>query len=177
MMTEERYNSGLGFKDWLKQVVARKEEWHTNYQTFELSGADRRELSSISAKLNIFALTEDWCGDSIRNLTAIARIIEALPNANLNIFVRDQNLDLFEKFTPPAKRRIPTVVFTDANLNPLAVWIETPEGAEELKQSVWELEDGKQRYLEGLRVLVKKEIFSIVREIQFKSLSTAKSLK
>jgi hypothetical protein len=176
-MTEERYNSGIEFGDWLKQVVARKEEWHANYRTFELTEAERRELSSISAKLNVFALTEDWCGDSIRNLTAIARIIEALPNASLRIFFRDLNLDLFEKFTPPAKRRIPTVVFTDAHFKPLAVWIEAPEGAEELKQSVWELEDGKQRYLEGLRVLVKKEIFSILREIQFKSLSTAKSLK
>jgi hypothetical protein len=31
-------------------------------------------------------MTEDWCGDALMNLPIVARIVEALPGADLRLF-------------------------------------------------------------------------------------------
>src|SRR4030066_2379646 len=103
MLDEKRFDSGYEFAEYLKVIVARKDDWLKNYQEFRLTEAENKKLASISKRFNILALSEDWCGDSVRNLPVIVRMLEALPDAKLKILVRDDNLDLMQKFTADGK--------------------------------------------------------------------------
>lgn len=166
MLDEKRFESGYDFSGYLKAIVARKDDWLKNYQEFRLTEAENKKLASISKRFNILALSEDWCGDSVRNLPVIARMVEALPNSRLKVLTRDDNLDLMEKFTADGKMRIPTVVFSDENFKILALWIEEPQNAPQLKQKFSSVPDSKEKYLAALKEEVKQEIFSLLDEIK-----------
>ena len=166
MLDQKRFDTGYDFDQYLKIIVARKDDWLKNYQAYNLAEAEKKRLASISKCFNILALSEDWCGDSVRNLPVIVRMLEALPDAKLKIFARDDNLDLMQKFTADGKMRIPTVVFMDENFKVLALWIEEPQNAPQLKQKFLSEPDGKEKYLSALKQEVKKEIFSLLDEIK-----------
>jgi hypothetical protein len=54
----------------------------------------------------------------------IARIVEAMPNAEIRMFLRDQNVDLTDCFLNNGYRSIPIVVFFDKDWNEIGRWIE-----------------------------------------------------
>jgi hypothetical protein len=166
MLDEKRFDSGYDFAEYLKVINARKDDWFKNYQEFRLTEAENKKLASISKRFNILALSEDWCGDSVRNLPVIVRMVEALPHAKLRVLTRDDNLDVMQKFTADGKMRIPTVVFSDENFKILALWIEEPKNAPQLKQRLLSEPDGKDKYLAALKEEVKQEIFSLLDEIK-----------
>jgi thiol-disulfide isomerase/thioredoxin len=166
MLDKNRFESGLSFPDFLNSVSTRKEEWLNNYQEFELTEAEIKKLSAVQKKFKVLALTEDWCGDCVRNLPVIARLVEALSESQLKVFTRDDNLDLMQKFTPDDKMRIPTVVFMDQDFKVLALWIEEPANGPILKEKFLSQPDGKEKYLSALQEEVKKEIFSLLDEIK-----------
>ncbi len=166
MLDEKRFDSGYDFAEYLNVIKARKDDWLNNYQEFQLTEAENKKLASISKRFNILALSEDWCGDSVRNLPVIARIVEALPNAKFKILTRDDNLDLMQKFTADGKMRIPTVIFSDQKFKVLALWIEEPKNAPQLKQKFLSGPDDKEKYLAALKEEVKQEIFSLLSEIK-----------
>jgi hypothetical protein len=60
-------------------------------------------------------LAENWCGDA-RNSPLLAHICEAMPNGDLRVFFRDQNLDITDLYLNNGYRSIPVIVF-DANWN------------------------------------------------------------
>jgi len=166
MIPKDRFDSGHDFDAYLKTVNAKKEEWRKNYQDFQLGETEKQKLSTITNQFYVLALAEDWCGDAVRHLPVIAKMIEALPNAQLKVFFRDQNLDLMDKFTVDGKRKIPTVIFLDKDCKVSAVWIEKPANTDQLKQKFLNQEDGKQKYLSALKEAVKQEIFSLLEEIK-----------
>jgi len=69
-------------------------------------------------------LAENWCGDVHRNSPMIARIVEAMPGAEMRVFLRDQNVDLTDCFLNNGYRSIPIVVFFDKDWNEIGRWIE-----------------------------------------------------
>lgn len=166
MLLKERFDKGLEFPEYLRTVVDKKEDWHKNYQDFQLSEGEKKKLSAITKQLNIMALAEDWCGDAVRNLPVIAKMVEALADAKLKVFPRDQNPDLMDKFVVNGKRKIPTLVFLDQNFRLLAVWIEKPANADQLREKFRAEEEGQQKYLSALKQAVKEEIFSLLEEIK-----------
>lgn len=166
MVDKDRFESGLSFSEFLNTINIRKEEWLKNYQGFKLTENEIKRLSAVQKKFKVLALTEDWCGDCFRNLPVIVRLVEALPEAQLRVFTRDDNLDLMQKFTPDDKLRIPTVVFMDQDFKVLALWIEEPANGPLLKEQFLSQPDGKQKYFSALRDEVKNEIFSLLDEIK-----------
>ena len=166
VIPKERFVSGCDFAGYLKTVVAKREDWHKNYQDFQLSESEKKKLSEINKPFKVLALSEDWCPDAVRNLPVIAKVVESLPCANLKVFPRDQNLDLMDQFTVNGKRKIPTVAFLDENFQVLAVWIEEPAKAGELKEKFGNQPVGKEKYLLSLKQAVKEEIFALLDEIR-----------
>lgn len=166
VIPKERFVSGYDFAIYLTTVVTKREDWHKNYQEFQLSESEKERLSAINKPFNVLALSEDWCPDSFHNLPVIAKMVESLPRANLKVFPRDQNLDLMDQFTVNGKRKIPTVAFIDENFQVLAVWIEEPAKAGELKEKFANQEVGEEKYLSSLKLAVKQEIFALLDEIK-----------
>ncbi|OGC74951.1 MAG: hypothetical protein A2145_06115 [candidate division Zixibacteria bacterium RBG_16_40_9] len=159
---KERFYQGQSFRDYLSTVKENKSQWKNNYQQFEVSPETKEILSQIKHKFYVLAICEDWCGDSVRNLPVIAKLVENLPAAELRVLRRDLNLDLMERYAIDGKKKIPTVVFLDSNFKEMAVWIEKPGNAFQLQEKFKNEPDGKEKYLEALKEEVTKEVLEML---------------
>ena len=121
-----RFAKGLSWKDYMAQMGDTQARTEDNYTKTKLTDGERAFFSGSALGKVKYALmlAENWCGDVHRNSPMIARIAEAMPNAELRMFLRDQNVDLTDCFLNNGYRSIPVIVFFDANWNEIGRWIE-----------------------------------------------------
>ncbi|MBI1726688.1 MAG: thioredoxin family protein, partial [Candidatus Rokubacteria bacterium] len=100
-----------------------------NYAKSVLTEEERRFFSGVGQVRYMLMLAENWCGDVHRNSPVLARIVEAMPNCELRVFLRDQNPDLTDCFLNNGYRSIPIVAFFDRDWNEIGRWIERPGAA------------------------------------------------
>jgi hypothetical protein len=125
----QRFASGLTWKDYLAQMGDTRPRTEDNYQKALLTEEERGFFSGIGQVRYMLMMAENWCGDVHRNSPLIARIAEAMPNCELRVFFRDQNLDLTDCFLNNGYRSIPIVVFLDKDWNEIGRWIERAHAA------------------------------------------------
>jgi len=159
---KERFFQGQTFKEYLSTVKENKSQWGNNYNQYEVSPDTKNILSQIKQKFYVLAIAEDWCGDAVRNLPVMAKLVEALPDCELRVIRRDLNLDLMERYAIDGKKKIPTVIFFDSNFKEMAVWIEKPGNAWQLQEKFKNEPDGKERYLEALKEEVTREVLEML---------------
>jgi hypothetical protein len=125
----QRFAKGLTWKDYLAQMGDTQARTEDNYQKSGLTEEERKFFSGISQVRNALMLAENWCGDVHRNSPLIAHICEAMPNCELRVFFRDQNVDLRDSFLNNGYQSIPVVVFFDKDWNEIGRWIERAHAA------------------------------------------------
>jgi hypothetical protein len=119
-----RFAKGMTWKDYMAQMGDTRARTEENYAKASLTEDERKFFSGISQVKYVLMLGENWCGDVHRNSPMIARIVEAMPNAELRMFLRDQNVDLTDCFLNNSYRSIPIVVLFDKDWNEVGRWIE-----------------------------------------------------
>src|SRR5574341_861423 len=124
-----RFAKGLTWKEYLAQMGDTRARTEDNYRKAALSEEERKFFGGISQVRYVLMLAENWCGDVHRNSPLIARIAEAMPQCELRVFFRDQNLDLTDCFLNNGFRSIPIVVFFDRDWNEIGRWIERAHAA------------------------------------------------
>ena len=125
----QRFATGLTWKDYLAQMGDTRARTEDNYRKTVLTEEERKFFGGISQVRYVLMLAENWCGDVHRNSPLIAHIAEAMPNCELRVFLRDQNLDLTDCFLNNGYRSIPIVVFFDKDWNEIGRWIERASAA------------------------------------------------
>ena len=119
-----RFAKGMTWKDYMAQMGDTRARTEENYSKASLNEDERKFFSGINQVKYVLMLGENWCGDVHRNSPMIARIVEAMPGADLRVFLRDQNVDLTDCFLNNGYRSIPIVVFFDKDWNEIGRWIE-----------------------------------------------------
>ena len=122
----QRFATGLSWKDYMAQMGDTRARTEDNYQKAVLTDEEQKFFRRITHVRYVLMLAENWCGDVHRNSPLIARIVEAMPNAELRVFFRDQASDLTDCFLNNSYKSIPIVVFFDADWNEIGRWIERP---------------------------------------------------
>ena len=120
----QRFASGLTWKDYLAQMGDTRARTEDNYQKAVLTEEERQFFSGLGQVRYALMLAENWCGDVHRNSPVLAHICEAMPDCELRVFFRDQNLDLTDCFLNNGYRSIPIIVFFDKDWNEIGRWIE-----------------------------------------------------
>lgn len=67
-------------------------------------------------------ITEGWCGDAAQNLPVINKIAQENKNINLKLVLRDDNLELMDKFLTNGGRSIPKLIALDKENNVIETW-------------------------------------------------------
>lgn len=76
--------------------------------------------------LNLAVFTSDWCGDALSTTPAILRLADSTDNLRLQVFNRDDELDLTNSFLPENRAgTVPVFVALDGNMGEVARFIET----------------------------------------------------
>jgi len=120
----QRFAKGMTWKDYVAQMGETRERTESNSAKSALTDEERKFFSGVSHVKYVMMLAENWCGDVHRNSPLIAHICEAMPNAELRVFLRDQNAELRDTFLNNGYQSIPVVVFFDKDWNEVGRWIE-----------------------------------------------------
>lgn len=124
-----RFAKGLTWKDYVAQIGDARTRTEDNYAKSVLTDDEKTFFAGLGQVRHVLMLAENWCGDVHRNSPLVAHAVEAMPNAELRVFFRDQNLDLTDCFLNNGFRSIPIVVFFDRDFNELGRWIERAHAA------------------------------------------------
>ena len=91
-------------------------------------------LGKLSRKLNWVVISEAWCGDAAQNVPILANIAEASGGKiKLQFVLRDQNLELMDKYLTNGGRSIPKLICIDAETQEESgTWGPRPAKAQEL---------------------------------------------
>jgi hypothetical protein len=125
----KRFATGMTWKDYVAQMGDTRAKTEDNYSKSGLTDEERKFFSGINQVKYVLMMAENWCGDVHRNSPLIAHIVDAMPGAEMRVFLRDQNLDLTDSFLNNGFRSIPIVVFFDKDWNEIGRWIERAHAA------------------------------------------------
>jgi hypothetical protein len=128
-LDDARFKQGLTWKDYVAQMGDTRARTEDNYAKSQLTEEERKFFGSVTGVKYVMMLAENWCGDVHRNSPLIAHIVEAIPGAELRVFLRDQHPDLRDTFLNNGYQSIPVVVFFDKDWNEIGRWIERAHAA------------------------------------------------
>ena len=125
------------FEQYLEGVEKNRDLWHDLYERVRLPEDLVAEASTISGSWHIVALSEDWCGDAVNTLPAVARLADAA-GWDVRVASRDENLDLMDShLTNGRSRSIPVVIVYDENFREIGWW-----GPRPTELQAWVLGEG-----------------------------------
>jgi hypothetical protein len=88
-------------------------------------------FSKINGKLKWVVLTEGWCGDAAQIVPVINKIAEASNGKiELELLLRDENIELMEKYLTNGARAIPKLICYNEINNELWNWGPRPEAGQ-----------------------------------------------
>ncbi|KAA3612693.1 MAG: thioredoxin family protein [Calditrichaeota bacterium] len=121
-------------------------------RTYEISREIRLALEAIDNPQTWLVITEAWCGDSAQNLPYIQKMAATNPNITLRLLLRDQNLEIMDKYLTNSTRSIPILVAFDEFGNELFRWGPRPKEAADLVKDLKSQGMEKPQFLEKLHL-------------------------
>lgn len=124
-------NPSQALVDFTKLNLART---HRIHKTISISPALKKATENLQHSYTWMVITEAWCGDSAQNLPVIAEIVGINPDKlKLYILLRDENLELMDRYLTNSARAIPKLIAVNDTLEKDAfVWGPRPAHAQEL---------------------------------------------
>jgi len=128
-----RWTTGLTYDAFKAAMTRNQERFAENEKRVVLDPETIRIFKGLPQPFRVLVLAEDWCGDVVANLPVLGRILNIEPSSlEVRIFLRDQNLDLMERWLNQGKyQSIPVFVFFGTNFSELGHWIERPASVTE----------------------------------------------
>jgi len=125
------YEKALEYENYVKLLGENLSLHKLHYKNFELNQSDFQKIGDLPST-NILVISESWCGDSFALLPIVKKITEANPRWNLKIILRDNNLELINKFLTKGNRAIPMFLFLDEKLEFKFKWGPRPVPAQNI---------------------------------------------
>jgi hypothetical protein len=135
VVTPERFNTGVGWQEWMAKIDQNQEGFQNNYDDFSLTADEIAAFKALMAKPNgpakVLVIGEPWCPDVVRGLPPVAKLAEAT-GIDMKIVWRDQNIDIMNEFLNKGEfQSIPTMVFYTKDHEYLGHWIERAKKADD----------------------------------------------
>lgn len=95
------------------------------------------KLNQLRTKWIWFVLTEGWCGDAAQNVPFIAKMVKCSPNVQLRILLRDQHLNIMDRYLTNGTRSIPKLICVDTDYQKvLGTWGPRPQVFQKLVKNL-----------------------------------------
>lgn len=101
-------------------------------KTMKLEPQLEEVVKNINQNQVWLVISEAWCGDAAQVLPVLNSLAEASEHIEMKIVLRDEHLDVMDKYLTNGGRAIPKLVILDAEtLAELATWGPRPETLQE----------------------------------------------
>ena len=99
-------------------------------KTVELNESLKEKARENNRKMLWLIITEGWCGDAAQNIPVIEKIAAENTNVETRYVLRDENLELMDRYLTHNARSIPKLIALDAEtLEEIGVWGPRPQAA------------------------------------------------
>lgn len=105
-----------------------RQRMHRLEKTVVLNDSLREKVQNINRKMIWLVITEGWCGDAAQNIPVIEKIAAESEFIETRYVLRDENLELMDRFLTNNARSIPKLVALDAEtFEELGTWGPRPK--------------------------------------------------
>ncbi|HEX8567140.1 MAG TPA: thioredoxin family protein [Pyrinomonadaceae bacterium] len=109
------------------------------FKTSELNGSLLETARNVKANWIWLILTEAWCGDAAQNIPPIEKIARENDRIKTLYLLRDENLELMDKYLTGGAQAIPKLICLDAEtFEEIGTWGSRPQAAYDLFYSLKE---------------------------------------
>jgi hypothetical protein len=99
-------------------------------KTVEINESSKERAKTVERKMIWLIITEGWCGDAAQNIPIIEKIAAETSNIETRYILRDENLDLMERYLTNNARSIPKLICLDAEtFEEIGAWGPRPQAA------------------------------------------------
>ncbi|HEX8289280.1 MAG TPA: thioredoxin family protein [Pyrinomonadaceae bacterium] len=107
-----------------------RQRMHRLEKTVKLSDSVKEKAQSVERKMIWLVITEGWCGDAAQNIPIIEKIAAENSNIETRYVLRDENLELMDKYLTYNARSIPKLIALDEEtLEEIGTWGPRPKAA------------------------------------------------
>ena len=82
-------------------------------KTIKISEDSQQKIKEFEKDITWLVIAESWCGDAAHVLPALNKIAELNNHIQMKIVLRDENLNLIDKFLTHGARAIPKLIMID----------------------------------------------------------------
>jgi thiol-disulfide isomerase/thioredoxin len=126
MLTQEKFFQGLTTKGYIDRIKVNKQPFVEIYQAVEIPSEVKGFFDNLEEPLKLAVFTADWCGDALSTTPAILRLADSTNGLSMQVFNRDEELELTNSFLPEHRAgTVPVFVVFDSSMQEIARFIET----------------------------------------------------
>jgi len=128
-LLKEYFEQGLTPKQYEGLLGEQLELHRLHYRRAQISD----EAISVARTLETrraLVITEPWCGDSLAILPVVLKLFDQVGSSEIRIVLRDQNLELMDRYLTRGGRAIPIVIFLGETYEELLHWGPRPAAAQ-----------------------------------------------
>ena len=126
-LTAEKFAQGMTTREYIDGCIkVNKQPFIDIYDGVAVPADTLAWFDALPEPLNLAVFTSDWCGDALSTTPAILCLADSADNLRLQVFNRDDELELTNSFLPENRAgTVPVFVALDGNMGEVARFIET----------------------------------------------------
>ncbi len=125
-LNADKFNQGMTVQQYIDQIKVNKQPFLDIYQTLQVPDPAKSLFDGLPRPLNLAVFTADWCGDAVSTTPVILKLAESTPNISVQVFNRDDELELTNSFLPENRAgTVPVFVVMDQEMGEIARFVET----------------------------------------------------
>ena len=125
-LTAEKFSQGKTTQEYIEEIKVNKQPFLDIYAATDIPGEVESFFNNLPQPVNLVVFTSDWCGDAMSTTPAILRLADSTENIKLEVFSRDDELDLTNSFLPENRAgTTPVFVVFDSGMGEVSRFIET----------------------------------------------------
>ena len=107
-----------------------RQRMHRLEKTIKINESLKAKAQKAERKMIWLIITEGWCGDAAQNIPIIEKIAAESANIETRYVLRDENLELMDKYLTNNARSIPKLIALDAEtFEEIGTWGPRPQAA------------------------------------------------
>ncbi len=125
-LSMEKFAQGMTTQEYIEYIKVNQQPFIDIYNGVEVPADTQAFFDGLSEPLNLAVFTSDWCGDALSTTPTILRLADSTDKLRLQVFSRDDELELTNGFLPEHRAgTVPVFVTFDAEMGEISRFIET----------------------------------------------------
>lgn len=160
-----RYERGQTLEQFVAGATVNQELWASFAKRRVASSHLVNRVNRLPGRRHLLVLLEDWCGDAVNTIPALAALVDASTTVDLRILTRDANPDLMDAHLTNGTRSIPVVIVLDDAYHELGWWGPRPQPLQSWVRSEGQALEKSARYREVRRWYARDRAQTTLAEI------------